>query len=35
MFNQTSKMPKKIQDIEKKLDKYREQKTRHELVALE
>lgn len=34
-FNQTSKMPKKIQDIEKKLDKFREEKTRHELVALE
>ena len=34
-FNQTAKMPKKIQEIEKKLDKYREEKTRHELFALE
>lgn len=28
-FNQTAKLPKKIQDIERKLDKYREEKTRH------
>ena len=28
-LNQTSKLPKKIQDIEKKLDKFREEKTKH------
>jgi len=28
-------MPKKIQDIEAKLQKYRDEKVRHELIALE
>lgn len=34
-MNQTAKLPKKIQEIEHKLEKYREIKTKHELIALE
>jgi hypothetical protein len=34
-FSQTAKLPKKIQEIEQKLEKYKEMKTKHELLALE